>query len=396
MSFRLAILTSAPGGGAGIAAMRLYSALEEHPDCQPAMFDIEALGGPVPSDVALPRSLSNQRLTDTHFTIEYSGDVRGWLVALLSSFDAVNVHWSTYLISLGELDALTLTGTPVLFTFHDYYYFTGGCHYPAGCEGYLRECIGCPQVDVTRCDDSVIPINKAIKRRIFSRSNVHVASPSHYLLNQAISGAGIDRDRAHVIRNPYRPVPGLSTGAKKMGMPRIVLIADSLAERRKGMALALDVLDMAGSRNSFVVDVIGGIDETIETCLNNAPYKLQVHGRISEHSVVAKILSGADLILTCSFEDNWPNILVEAACYGCIPIVGPGHGCEEFSKEFGGYVSAGYSREEFLAVLESALVEIAHVKANYIASKVIKVHEPATAVANYLRVLGQITKHDRE
>jgi glycosyltransferase involved in cell wall biosynthesis len=67
-------------------------------------------------------------------------------------------------------------------------------------------------------------------------------------------------------------------------------------------------------------------------------------------------MSECDIVLTCSNEDNWPNILVEAGSYGCVPVVGPGHGCEEFVRAYGfGEVAKDYSVEAFGAALLAAL-----------------------------------------
>lgn len=396
MAVRVAILTSAPGGGAGIAAMRLYSALEEYPGCEPTLFDIEALGGPVPSDAAIPHSLSNQRLTNTHFTIEYPGDVRGWLVDALSNFDVVNVHWATYLISLGELDALTESGLPVLFTFHDYYFITGGCHYPAGCDGFLRECLGCPQVDSGRCEDWVIPINKEIKRRIFSRSNVHISAPSQFLADEAALATGIGTDRLHVIRNPYRAFELDIDPKCRDGLPRIVLMADSFSEVRKAMPLALDSLELACSQERFMVDLIGSPDPRLEKQIQNERFGITIHGRITEHRRICELLEQADLILTCSFEDNWPNILVEAACYGCIPVVGPGHGCAEFVQVMGaGSAARDYSADAFADALCTQLSKISEESRASLRQRARVQHSPQTVAEQYIRTISSIqTRND--
>ncbi len=58
----------------------------------------------------------------------------------------------------------------------------------------------------------------------------------------------------------------------------------------------------------------------------------------------------------CSAEDNWPNILVEAGAYGCASVVGPGHGCEEFVREYDfGEVAEGYSAADFARAVCAAV-----------------------------------------
>lgn len=391
MPLKLAILSSAPGGGAGIAATRLYRALRGLPDCEASLIDIASVGGPLSPDVALPRSLSNRRLTNTHYTIEYPGDVRGWFVDWLSTFDVVNVHWATYLVSLGELDALTETGRPLVFTFHDYYYFTGGCHYPAGCRGFIAECFGCPQVDSSDCDDAVVPLNLEIKRRILRRPNVHVVAPSRFLIDQLIEGTGVPADRTHVVRNAYDPTDSVVDRSDANPVPRIVLMADSLSEQRKGMALALDALVLAARARRFAVDLIGTADPALEALLEEAAFEIRAHGRIEQHERIAEILGGADLLLTASFEDNWPNILVEAACYGCMPVVGPGHGCEEFARTVAGFVAADYTAEAFAEATVRALAETSGRRKSRAASRAVEMHAPPSIASQYLAIYRGVT-----
>jgi len=389
MSLKVAILSSAPGGGAGIAAARLYRALDAAGDCSVSLIDIESMGGPVPADAAPPRSLTNHRLTNTHYTIEYPGDVRGWFVEMLSTFDVVNVHWATYLISLGEIDALTGTGRPVVFTCHDYYYFTGGCHYPAGCRGFVSECLGCPQVDTSACEEGVVPLNLAIKRRILRRDNVHVVAPSRFLIDRLKEGSGISAERTHVIRNAYEVLPSRAGSEGVNPLPRIVLMADSLSERRKGMALALDALILAGRRRGFAVDLIGTANPALEGRLEGAGFEIRAHGRIGRHERIVKVLRGADLMLTGSFEDNWPNILVEAACYGCVPVVGPGHGCEEFAAAIDGEVATDYTAEAFAEATVQALSRISARRKREAAARAIEMHQPASIARRYLEVYSR-------
>jgi glycosyltransferase involved in cell wall biosynthesis len=360
---RVAILSSASGGGAGIAASRLYAALNRQEATSADFIDMELLDERLPDDVSPPFSLSNRKSTDTHFTVEYSGFVRGWLIEMLDNYDVLNVHWASYLISSSELDELSKRRKRLVFTLHDYYYLTGGCHYPAGCSEHVSGCLRCPQVDGAACKVIEVAHALKLKRRVLCRANVSVVTPSEFLRRQAIGSGSVSESQAHVVRNAYEPV--LSPGVRARSPGRVLLIADSFGERRKGMQLAIESLAEASARLrngdhgiKITVDLVGAADEIVRDQLRKNGVHHIAHGKVDDHKELARIYSAARFVLTCSSEDNWPNILVEAGSYGCIPIVGPGHGCEEFVRTFGaGKVARLYVADSFGECIVRAVVE---------------------------------------
>lgn len=395
---KVAVLSSASGGGAGIAARRVVDALNLSDQVRADFIDILALGGRMPDDAVPPGNMSNRTISDTHFTVEFPGYVRGWLIDLLMQFDILNIHWASYLLGLSEIEELSLRGLPILFTCHDYYYFTGGCHYPATCTNFKTACVGCPQVNQDWCPRAVIASNLKLKKRIFSRANVHLSAPSAFLVNQAIDAEVICPEKGHVIRNPYTPIPGLSRLGRACP-PKIVLMADSMAERRKAMRLAIESLGLAWhelkqngqDRRPFLVEIIGSADALFTSAVACAGFDHVMRGRISDHTEIARILSHSDFLLSCSFEDNWPNVLVEAGAYGVVPIVGPGHGCEEFVVEFNtGFVSDRYDAPSFCSAIVQAIHENSDEWREPFSKAVSAVHAPARIAQRYISTIHSI------
>ena len=56
--------------------------------------------------------------------------------------DIVHMHWCQP--NFVPTPTLPRMGRPIIWTFHDMWTFTGGCHYSDGCEWYLGECGACP------------------------------------------------------------------------------------------------------------------------------------------------------------------------------------------------------------------------------------------------------------
>jgi len=65
--------------------------------------------------------------------------------------DIVHLHW----ISEGfvSIDSLSNVDIPIIWTLHDMWAFTGGCHYSNGCTKYQDTCGKCPYLNSTRQND---------------------------------------------------------------------------------------------------------------------------------------------------------------------------------------------------------------------------------------------------
>lgn len=392
---RVAVLSSAGGGGGGIAAQRLADALNSSDGFTADFLTGQTLGGFVPSEVAPMMSMSNRRKTDTHYTLEYPGYRRDWMINLLSGYDVVNIHWASYLLTLAELDALATLGTRLIFTLHDFHYITGGCHYPAGCERMMTGCYGCEQVDPSLCDANFVPVNLRIKRGIMAHPNVSITAPSRYLRDKAVASGIIPDDRAYVMRNAYLPEKP-KVPSPQDNTVRLLVIADSLTEGRKGMPLAVEVLcelarKLRAEQPGRPVEchIVGSADDRLKALLRDCELPHQLHGRIVQHEYLVDIFEMTDIVLTCSYEDNWPNILVEAGAYGAVPVVGPGHGCEEFARTYGiGKVADGYTADGFVTALLEAMDALPDdASQKKIAARIRTDHDPATIAAAFAAVV---------
>jgi len=125
------------------------------------------------------------------------------------------------------------------------------------------------------------------------------------------------------------------------------------------MRFALDVLaevNKIQSRGPIIVDVVGQSSPELEEIMRGVRVPHAFHGCISDHRALARIMQSADVLLSASLEDNWPNILVEADAYECKPVVGPGHGCEKLFTQIRVWKpAANYSLEAFVKAMASAV-----------------------------------------
>ncbi len=362
---KLAMISTAVTGGAGIAAKRLFDALLRNKE----FLEIDLYtkqNGFITSNCFPQDQLVNNKYTNTYFSLEKSLHPQNTLTTSeqnfiedLKKYDAINIHWSADFTSLRFLMSLVDTGKPIIFTLHDYWMFTGGCHFPAGCQNYVDSgCKHCPQIKKDLQLQKLVQQSLKIKHNIFTKQNVFVIAPSKFLLNELKKCSLLDVEkRTFMIRNPYIPL-SISTMTERKPKS-FVLICDAHKERRKGFDLACRALKIVIENHSIdaiSVSVVGEITERDRQKLNHIK-NITYFGKISDHRKIHHFFETHEFILQSSFEDNWPNVLVEAGVAGCIAIVTPNHGCEEFVKiyETHGLVSQEVSAQSYAATINKAL-----------------------------------------
>ena len=64
--------------------------------------------------------------------------------------DIIHLHWINHFVSIKNIAKFN---KPIVWTMHDSWAFTGGCHIPYPCENFNTQCGKCPQLNSTRMHD---------------------------------------------------------------------------------------------------------------------------------------------------------------------------------------------------------------------------------------------------
>src|SRR5688572_25303889 len=66
--------------------------------------------------------------------------------ARVQAADVLNLHWVAGFLGTDQIGELLGLDKPVVWTLHDQWPMTGGCHYTSGCEQFTDHCRQCPQL----------------------------------------------------------------------------------------------------------------------------------------------------------------------------------------------------------------------------------------------------------
>jgi len=118
--------------------------------------------------------------------------------------DVVHLHWTPGALDLGSLVPSRFT-KPIVWTMHDMWPITGGCHHAVDCTGFTDNCIGCP---VVRPVFRFAVQRSAESKRVLlhALSKLVICAPSKWLVKQIASSSvarGLD---VRFVPNPIDPV----------------------------------------------------------------------------------------------------------------------------------------------------------------------------------------------
>ncbi|MCA9521387.1 MAG: glycosyltransferase [Myxococcales bacterium] len=337
------LIVSATDGryGADRAAYRLYRALSAQPSVDAGML-VQQRWGDDPSVLA-PSSLVGRAIgvARPHLDRAMLPLYRDRGEALFSpalwpattarqirSFapEIVNLHW----VAGGMLpfESLAALGAPIVWTFHDAWAFTGGCHYPGVCRGYRERCGSCPQLGSTSpIDLSRLGILR--RERAYRGLDWCAVTPSRWLASIAASspllrGVSIETIPNSLDLDRFRPI-ARRRAREWLGLPaeRPLLLfgaVNATGDPRKGyryLAGALELLERERLDASPVVVVFGGARKPPGRWHGFETHHL---GRLADETTLALAYAAADCLVVPSVEDNLPNTILESLACGT-PII---------------------------------------------------------------------------
>lgn len=329
-------------GGAGVAAARLHQALLNTGVDSHLMVSETSRPGPQTTAWAdnpwkSKKAWGNfvlERLSflpfekDKSVRFAFSPAAAGSDIAdhpLVKQASIIHLHWINFgFLSLKSLEKLFTLGKPVVWTLHDMWTFTGGCHYNRGCDHYLSHCCYCPYLKKPgQYDIAFAQFEK--KQALYQNTNLTLVSPSRWLDDLVQKAALTTGKPSLAIPNCIDTglfKPGSRTDARNaLGLPndkKLLLFAGAnTQDPRKGFTYFQEAMRDPRLADTEVMILGKGKAENFK----DMPVKAHFLGKISDASQMVQAYHAADMLVAPSLEDNLPNTIMEAMACG-IPAVG--------------------------------------------------------------------------
>lgn len=232
--------------------------------------------------------------------------------------DVVHLHWvgDNYLplLQVAKINA------PIVWTLHDMWAFTGGCHYAGDCTAYHTTCGNCPQLRHPKPDDISYRILEQ-KTTAWKDIPMTIVCPSNWLADCARDSHVLRDKDITVIPNgidttQFKPIDKL-VARDVFNLPadkKLVLFGafGGTDDPRKGFSYLRDALRLLPDESDIEL-VVFGADQP-----QHLDVALAVHqiGRLQDTVSLALLYPACDVFVLPSMQDNLPNTLLESLACG--------------------------------------------------------------------------------
>lgn len=236
--------------------------------------------------------------------------------------DIINLHW----VNAGFLQIETLAkfNKPIVWTLHDMWAFTGGCHYNQECNKYTKSCGACPQLSSNKDWD----LSRWVwgrKQKAWQNLNLTIVTPSKWLADCAKASSLFKNKRVEVIpygldTDIFKPIER-KTARELLKLPQdkqlvLFLSLQATSDKRKGFQLlqpALQKLSIGNWQDRIELVVVGASKPEKDL---NLGFKSHYLGTLTDDLMLALAYSAVDVFVAPSVQDNLPNTVLEAIACG--------------------------------------------------------------------------------
>ena len=201
--------------------------------------------------------------------------------------------------------------------------FTGGCHYAWDCNGYKKFCEKCPAIEPNKFKDFPHFELKS-NYEIIKNLDITAVIGSDWLIDRTKQSTLFMEKNIKKIFLPldpsfFKPVTNNTVLRKKYKIStrkKVILIAANyLYHKRKGVSLIFEALDILSKRNNFINDnielfIVGhGLDNIKDRIPKGYTY---VYADYIERKSLPDIYNVANIFISASLQDVGPYTIAES------------------------------------------------------------------------------------
>lgn len=247
----------------------------------------------------------------------------------------IHLHWVNGVISMNEIKKYLIQGKKIVWTIHDLYSITGGCHTNEGCLKYINaQCANCPAV---KSIFNILPKKELKKKSEFWIDNkkIRIVFPSESLQNFYLNANYFNNVNNVVIRNPLRPIfyrehkksNDLSSRNVVVGF-----ISEDLDNPQKNLKFLIRILHQICVKNRINIDLnlIGKSNQNIKS---TSHLNVKYLATINEETALVTEIERLDLLAVPSKFESFGYTVAEAAALGVPSVIFKGNGASELLED---------------------------------------------------------------
>lgn len=241
---------------------------------------------------------------------------------LIKESDILHFHWiNDSFININTLKKLKKMNKKIIFTLHDMWFFTGGCHYSSSCDKYEIICEECNILESKNKNDISNKIYN-LKKNIYKNLDFDIVTCSKWLEECAKKSSLLKGKKVTTIpnvldKNIFKDInKNLAREVLNLDKNSIYICfgaLNSTSDPRKGFKYLIRALEELNKKynnsiNKNIKLLVFGSSNSKE----ELPFEATFMGKVYDEYTLSLIYNAADLFIAPSIEDNLPNTVLES------------------------------------------------------------------------------------
>ncbi|MBP6385396.1 MAG: glycosyltransferase family 4 protein [Pseudarcicella sp.] len=251
---------------------------------------------------------------------------------LVKDADILHLNWiNGGFLSISKIGKLLKLNKPIVWTLHDMWAFTGGCHHSRECNNFQVSCGNCEQFIKNPYKNDLSNKIWNEKNKHFNQTNLTIVTCSNWLGNKAKQSSLFEKHPVVVIPNPidtnvFKPMnKEVACGKLQISANKKHILFTSMRVEAIGKGYAYFEKAMNIIKNNFAeqsqdIEILI-FGEAKKSDFSSLPFKVNILGKLDNLETIALAYSAAFIFVIPSLEENLPNTIMESMACGT-PVVG--------------------------------------------------------------------------
>jgi glycosyltransferase involved in cell wall biosynthesis len=273
--------------------------------------------------------------------------------------DIVHLHWIC--AGMMRTEDIANIKAPVVWSLHDMWAFTGGCHYDENCGGYKSACGNCKVLGSKKKNDLSKKVFTRKQKAFAAKKEMTIVGLSKWL-NECAKTSTLLKDKNHInLPNPidtdtFKPFDK-EKARELWKLPqdkKIVLFGamSATSDPRKGFKELINAMEQLTSQDIELV-VFGSSKPQ-----NAVDFGLKTHylGSLQDDISLVTLYSAVDIMVVPSLQENLSNAIMESlACATPVAAFGIGGNSDMIEHEKTGYLAKPFESKDLANGIEWVL-----------------------------------------
>jgi glycosyltransferase involved in cell wall biosynthesis len=315
--------------------------------------------------------------------------------------DIVHLHWICN--GLMRIEDIAEIKTPIVWSLHDMWAFTGGCHYDEGCGFYTKECGYCKVLGSNNKNDLSMKAFKRKQKTFTRKKDITIIGLSNWLLNCSKSSTLLSSKNHINLPNPidtnFFKIIDKKVSRRLWNLPdnkKLILFGAISADSdpRKGFEKLRESLQKLEDKNSIELVVFGSSELKSS---QNFGFNTHCLEYLHDDASLITLYNAVDVIVVPSLQENLSNIIMESLSCG-LPVVAfnIGGNNDIIEHKQNGYLAKPFECEDLAHGIEWILNNPnCNELSRNAREKIVKEFDSAIVAKKYIKLYEKIIKHIR-